>query len=62
MTKCGPCSTSGTISDRRKDVTVPADQWRNLAELAAAWNSGDCCAAIADDMAGIIAAVEVQHE
>ena len=43
-------------------VVVPLDQWRHLAELAAAWNSGDCCAAIADDMAGIIAAVEVQHE
>ena len=43
-------------------VVIPLDQWKRLVELAAAWNSGDCCAAIADDMAGIVAKIGVQHE
>ena len=49
-------------AEKAGSVVIPLDQWHRLVELAAAWNSGDCCAAIADDMAGIIVKIGVQHE
>ena len=43
-------------------VVIPLDQWKRMVELAESWNSGDCCAAIADDMAGIIAKIREEAE